>query len=205
MTTFARSKAPNSAHSIFSPEGTHANRSASPATEQVKPTNDTSGQKCIASFATYDPDSCSWRTSQGTFPWGSDEFLETWPRSGMTRNGVAYQQPPLVPLTDVIASSSWPTPRANTAMSAIITPESAHNPARFPNLETVVGRRTWPTPNSDDTRPRNQPSSDQKRQTRLSDSVRDQERNNGRLNPQWVAWLMGFPITWTSLEPSEMP
>jgi hypothetical protein len=27
--------------------------------------------------------------------------------------------------------------------------------------------------------------------------------SGGPLNPQWVAWLMGFPIDWTSLPPSE--
>ena len=27
----------------------------------------------------------------------------------------------------------------------------------------------------------------------------------GSLNPTWVEWLMGFPLGWTALEPSEMP
>ena len=27
----------------------------------------------------------------------------------------------------------------------------------------------------------------------------------GQLNPTWVEWLMGFPIGWTDLEPSETP
>lgn len=30
------------------------------------------------------------------------------------------------------------------------------------------------------------------------------EELNGSLNPQWVAWLMGWPIGWTSLEPLAM-
>lgn len=29
--------------------------------------------------------------------------------------------------------------------------------------------------------------------------------NGGPLNPPWVAWLMGFPIDWTSLPPSATP
>jgi hypothetical protein len=28
---------------------------------------------------------------------------------------------------------------------------------------------------------------------------------DGSLNPMWVEWLMGFPLGWTALEPSEMP
>jgi DNA (cytosine-5)-methyltransferase 1 len=31
-------------------------------------------------------------------------------------------------------------------MASTITQEIAHDPKRFPNLETVVGRRLWPTP-----------------------------------------------------------
>jgi hypothetical protein len=44
------------------------------------------------------------------------------------------------------AVQMWPTPRANQAMASLITPEIANNPNRQPNLETVVGRRMWPTP-----------------------------------------------------------
>jgi hypothetical protein len=28
---------------------------------------------------------------------------------------------------------------------------------------------------------------------------------SGRLNPQWVEWLMGYPIGWTALNASETP
>jgi hypothetical protein len=29
--------------------------------------------------------------------------------------------------------------------------------------------------------------------------------HNGKLNPEWVEWLMGFPIGHTDLQPLEMP
>jgi hypothetical protein len=35
-------------------------------------------------------------------------------------------------------------------MAATITPESAWVAGRFPNLETVVGQRMWPTPTASD-------------------------------------------------------
>lgn len=28
---------------------------------------------------------------------------------------------------------------------------------------------------------------------------------SGQLNPEWVEWLMGFPVGWTELSPSETP
>ena len=40
---------------------------------------------------------------------GLATFSETWPRSGMMRNGIAYQLPPLVRLTDETGSGLWPT------------------------------------------------------------------------------------------------
>lgn len=79
-------------------------------------THATSGPESSQPFASYDPDSSSWRTSQGTFPWGSDEFSETWPKRGTTRNGHAYALPTSAPPTDGSASSSQqllPTPAVN--------------------------------------------------------------------------------------------
>jgi DNA (cytosine-5)-methyltransferase 1 len=101
-------------------------------------------------LANYDPDTQSWKMFGDISLWGDSPSLLNLPVSGMTQNGVLYLQHPWEPITAETASLSWPTPRANTAMSATITPESAWNPNRQPNLETVVGRRTWPTPVASD-------------------------------------------------------
>jgi hypothetical protein len=118
----------------------------------------------------------------------------------------------LVPLTDVTGSSSWPTPRANPAMAARITPESVWHPDRNPNLETVVGRRMWPTPTAHD------PILEKRMQTQgtyVTETGTIRKRNpngtssnlglpatvGGTLNPTWVEWLMGFPTGWTDCEP----
>jgi hypothetical protein len=66
------------------------------------------------SFSTYDPDTCSWRTSApSSLTDESGEFSGTWPRSGMTRSGTAFQLRPSAPLTHGIASGCWPTPVAD--------------------------------------------------------------------------------------------
>lgn len=49
------------------------------------------GLSISESFASYDPDTSSWRTSQHSLFGGLTPYLEAWPESGMTRNGVAYQ------------------------------------------------------------------------------------------------------------------
>ena len=33
--------------------------------------------------------------------------------------------------------------------------------------------------------------------------IQEKEQTTGRLNPQWVEWLMGYPIGWTELKDSE--
>jgi hypothetical protein len=63
-------------------------------------------------LANYDPNSRSWKTSQLSLFGGYSTFLETWPRSGMTRNGIAYQLATLGPGMNGTESGFLPTPRA---------------------------------------------------------------------------------------------
>jgi hypothetical protein len=167
-------------------------------------------------------------------------------------------------------------------MAASITTDSAHNPKRFPNLETVVGRMLLPTPQASSLGGRTVPadakwqgltvvvSGERKMQVPLETAVKkllptptaslqggrvnhcaqgkggwdlasavtdsmseiprklwptptaQDGKNNagpsqysrnslplnvivgGRLNPEFVEFMMGFPIGWTDLEASEM-
>ena len=73
---------------------------------------DTSGLTFSEPFAIYDPDSSCWRTSQGTFHWGSDEFSATWPQRGSMRNGQCFEHRTWEPATDELDCSSLPTPTA---------------------------------------------------------------------------------------------
>lgn len=72
--------------------------------------------------ASYDAHLCSWRTSQLCLPlYGMSvgessnlqelaEYLETWPRSGMTRSGIAFRRPELGPITCGTGRGLLPTP-----------------------------------------------------------------------------------------------
>jgi hypothetical protein len=64
-------------------------------------------------FAWFDPISQLWRTWQLCFNGEWAPFSETWPRSGMTHNGLAYQLAPLVQHTCDSECSLWPTPTAS--------------------------------------------------------------------------------------------
>ena len=137
----------------------HAKTYQQPEKAQELTEND---QECGATWrgwlAKYDPDSSLWRTAQCSFLEDLNESLATLPRSGMTQGGLLWELPMLEQTTKEIASGSlqnWPTPRSCSAMAATITPESAWDKKRNPNLETIVGKSLWPTPAARDGNPTN--------------------------------------------------
>jgi hypothetical protein len=69
------------------------------------------GEKWHASFAKYDPDTCSWKTAQCSLLGGLDEFSETWPQWGLMRDGECWEQIPLDYPTGENEFGCWlPTP-----------------------------------------------------------------------------------------------
>ena len=129
-----------------------------------------------------------------------------------------------VPLNAVV--QTWPTPvvggmRGGSGAhkkfqklvdSGKITAEEARimNQAKLKNhRETVEPSRMWPTPLKSDSATRRK--SERWAGTDLVSQVTEHEENSGneqprsggKLNPDWVAWLMGWPIGWTDLKPLE--
>src|SRR3989304_5844896 len=79
---------------ISSAEGSPVSLSLKPASARVRPTSGGSGPSSPVLLASYDPATSSWRTPQVSLLSTEDERFprpwETWPRSGMTRDGRAY-------------------------------------------------------------------------------------------------------------------
>jgi hypothetical protein len=180
---------------------TPASHSAQQESDEAQTILDTCGRGCETPLAHYGPDTRSWRTFEDISLWGDLPSLESLPKSGMTRNGVLYPQPEWERLIDVSGSSSWPTPRSSAAMA-----ENLDNVRRRVERRGRLGAKLeesvamWPTPTTVDTftpKSRSNPT--------LGDAARKADGNNGKLNPTWVEWLMGFPLGWTDLEDSETP
>lgn len=165
------------------------------------------GRSTPVLLASFDPDGLLWRTSQLCLDGALEPFSGTWPRSGMTRSGIAYRLQPSAPLTDVTGSGLLPTP---TARDWKDTGDLSGVPEKslLPRDGQRVEREQWPTPTAWLGR---RPSSatgdperfrDPERSNELSDAVAA-SGISGALNPTWVEWLMGFPLGWTDCGPSE--
>ena len=93
-------------------------------------------------------------------------------------------------------------------MAATMTPEAAWAD-RFPNLETVLARRMWPTPTKADADGgvgSNGREGGSKNDNPPIQALRNTPPLNvvvgGQMNPTWVEWLMGWPLGWTDLHVS---
>ena len=69
-----------------------------------------SSGKSYEPFAWWDGQSLCWRTWERCLIEGYQQFSGRWPRSGMTRSGIAYRRDTLVPRTDATVSGLLPTP-----------------------------------------------------------------------------------------------
>ena len=145
-------------------EGFHASPTPWLVNAADLPTSAISGRTSPDSFASLDPDG-SWRKtcqgySQVTLDGSLERFSETWPRAGMTRNGIAYRLPPSAPLTGETASGLWPTPEASNATTGQIWGKddrlywTGEKPRRVVRsgvhaslgLARLVQVQMWPTP-----------------------------------------------------------
>jgi hypothetical protein len=180
--------------------------SAQQEKEKEQMTHDISGLGCEQQSANYDPDTQSWRMSEDISLWGDYKLLENLPKSGMTRNGVLYQQPEWVRPIDEIESSLWPTPTTqenehptaiwNEKLRRVAPNGSTHGI----NLADAV--QMWPTPQANDAKNPYARVREYSQAIMLGEAVvtADPLTSGGKLNPAWVEWLMGFPIGWTDLK-----
>jgi hypothetical protein len=152
--------------------------------------------------------SYSLRTLQQSFLTDSEPSSLTLPRSGMTVNGYVYELPTVGSRITETDGGYWPTPNALPATNDLNLQCSGDRRTKPNKLGWAVAVNLYPTPCSRDyrssmsmetVRRREQESS---RGVNLSEFMQRMDGNNGKLNPSWVEWLMGWPIAWTGLKQS---
>ena len=144
------------------------------------------GLNTIESFANYDPDTYSWKTSQPSLFGEWMSYSETWPRAGMMQSGNAYRLRPLAPGTDVTGHSLLPTP-IKELMDMWNSASLKQRGRRKRDSGAHIG-------------------------TNLSWSLALWHLQNGHSrddslipDPCFYETMMGFPLGWTDLEQSETP
>lgn len=149
------------------------------------------------SLARFDPASSSWRTAQPSLLGDSDESSVTWPRSGMTVNGQCWALPMLGRRIRGIDSGLWPT-------ITVCGNYNRKGASATSGDGLITALRTWPKPISRDSRTvrggarmKNSIGSE----PLITQVAESEHRTDGRLNPVWVEWLMGWPLGWTDLKP----
>ena len=132
-------------------------------------------------FAWWDCQSYCWRTWQRCWIEEWARYSEVWPRSGMTRNGIAYRRPTLAPRISEIGSGYLPTPDKSLSHSPF-SPRSM-----FQKVETG-------TRNSG---------------AKIGSSLKWHPYalkfcKGGWIDPRLTEWMMGYPIDFTDLDSAEI-
>lgn len=143
--TSGRSEDPaNWGQSTLWPEASPASQSPPPGSGSARRTNGGSGPSTPESFASYDPISRSWKTSQVSLleAGGWTTWSESWPPAGTIRNGRAYRLPRLAPRTFGTVSGSWPTATTEDALNITAPPKKGQQD----HLTQRLARTLLPTP-----------------------------------------------------------
>lgn len=167
-------------------------------------------QKSFDLLATFDPVSSSWRTSQLCLvaqasgqAGGLAEFSETWPPSGMMRNGKIYRrQPWALPIAES-ASGLWPTPVKQMSQRKTVNGKNMSlTTGQTFGLSLAQAVKMWPTPTACMGKGSSLASLTRKDgKSRINDQLDHavMAADGGALNPTWVEALMGFPHSWTDM------
>ena len=106
----------------------------------------------------------------------------------------------------------WPTPRkrdykGSNAPEGLTRQDGKSRMDQLPNAVEYLGGtktpQTWATPTRSDYRSPNMNPSKSGQAVEPSSGHALPAQAGGQLNPNWVEWLMGWPIGWTDLKPLE--
>ena len=169
--------------STSSPAATHANHSALPGSAEARKMTATSGRKCAELLHKQNPLGSFVKMFMVTSQWASTKCWLTWKAKGTPRNRLLFQLAPKTHRTGGTEYGLLPTPTA----SDFLIPASAQ-------LKKVAKNNRG------------------ERQSKMGTSIawcdtflEEHRMTGGELSPKWIEVVMGYPIGWTDLNPSETP
>ncbi len=173
--------------SLFSQEDFHANHLAMSEENEDKQMTATSGLKCLELYAKQGPVGCLAKMLLASKTWHSTRRCLTWKAKITKSNRLLFQLVPSMLRTEEIESGSvrwmWPSPRACELEGGVV------------KAENDGGGGGWYRKNKKGVR----------WGVKLKDAVAALENGQKNLNPQFVEYLMGYPIGWTDVTLLETP
>ena len=190
--------------------GSHASRGPLPGSSEAQRMTVTSGRSWLPLLKTYGLNGSLGKMCEAllTSRWASNAAFLTWKASDTAPSHLLFQLAPSMPRTDATGFGLWPTPTGQDNIQ-VRGESKTVGTKRGTTLGGAV--RMWPTPAAHEARLGYQDRTSGKKGTQKSltteviDDMGGRQATTGQLNPQWVEWLMGFPIGHTDLKPSEMP
>ena len=157
------------------------------------------GLKSQESLAKYDQNTSSWKMFQESLNGSCQTYSKTFPNWGLMRHGVLYEQ--------VIQERHTEDQDGSYGLNLIPKPtvssgaQTKENPTpKQTGGTTLKGYvKMFPTPTTSDGMRTNLTHKKGNNPT-LKGSVITDSKTIGKLNPQWVAWLMGLPTGWINCE-----
>jgi len=187
-----------------------ASRSQSQVIDEAKRMIDISGRSLFPLLRDSDPLGAFSKMCMGTSLWGSTTYAMTWKAKTTPRGRLFFQLSPSMRSTAGIESGSsqeiWPTPTQDSASDRT----KKYAQGGMPLAVAVFNpHKMFPTPTSRDwkggyrTESLIRKDGKSRAMDALPNAVLDGkgiETASGHLNPEWVEWLMGYPIGHTELK-----
>ena len=163
-----------------------------------------SGRKCAALLRKPSQAGCLVKMLLESSTWNSTACLLTWKVSATPHGRLCFRLVPQTPDTDEIESGLWATPTANDSKNSAY--QYSRGDHSKPVLKLTGQARLWPTPRAaDGTKGIRTAEGTAKERLRRKNGQDLPTTIGGRLNPEWVEWLMGYPTGHTESKDSATP
>ena len=159
------------------------------------------GNTWQGSLARLDPNTSLWKTAQCSLFEDLELSFQTFPRWGLMQNGALY---PLPILVQTISEKEYGLEPNNETF--FHTPNTTGMDGGSNSRKALKKRLEWPTPTCHLAKETNAPSEKNRDTPSIISQIYMQQPKTpigGKLNPQFVEWLMGWPLGWTDLKPLE--
>jgi len=194
-----------------------ANRSVLPGSKEARRMTVGSGRKCSELLSKHNPLGSLLKTLLASSTWHSTRCYLTWKPKTTPRGRLYFQLAVKMPsIAETESGSSpgmWGTPNAS----------DRYNPNMQDDHDLKKGYlrgqvQMWPTPSANQFETKDLDKMLQRRARAKESSgngngfgltlanaarmwpTKESDRPTGKLNPQWVEWLMGYPVGWTDLK-----